>query len=88
MGTHGYSKGLNYMVDIDEHGRLRWVRNGQLVETSRKWKDAGNGEGIVLAETSGTTNTRNVSATNALGQGQRPDLQKVNECWLFPHSIY
>lgn len=40
--------GLNYLVTIDSEGRLRWARNGQLVDTTAgRWKDAGEGKGIV-----------------------------------------
>lgn len=39
---------LNYLVKIDAQGRLRWVRNSQLVDTSpNKWKDSDGGMGIV-----------------------------------------
>ena len=33
---------------IDNSGKLRWARNGQLVDTTAgRWKDAGHGKGIV-----------------------------------------
>ncbi|KAI8980737.1 hypothetical protein BD414DRAFT_420717, partial [Trametes punicea] len=39
---------LNYLVTIDKDGRLRWARNGELVDTTAgHWKDAGRGRGIV-----------------------------------------
>ncbi|KAL7285111.1 hypothetical protein ACG7TL_000203 [Trametes sanguinea] len=39
---------LNYLVKIDNEGKLRWARNGQLVDTTAgRWKDAGGGRGIV-----------------------------------------
>ncbi|KAI0375279.1 hypothetical protein BV20DRAFT_260531 [Pilatotrama ljubarskyi] len=39
---------LNYLVTIDSDGKLRWARNGQLVDTTAgRWKDAGGGRGIV-----------------------------------------
>ncbi|KAK7694943.1 hypothetical protein QCA50_002131 [Cerrena zonata] len=42
------STGLNYMVQIDSEGKLRWARNGDLVDTTAgRWKDAGDGKGIV-----------------------------------------
>lgn len=40
--------GQNYLVQITEQGRLRWVRTGDFVDTSAgRWKDAGNGQGII-----------------------------------------
>jgi hypothetical protein len=40
--------GLNYLVKIDADGRLLWAKNNQPVDTtSGRWKDAGNGAGIV-----------------------------------------
>ncbi|KAJ8520108.1 hypothetical protein ONZ45_g3000 [Pleurotus djamor] len=39
---------LNYLVEIDSEGKLRWARNRELVDTSAgHWKDAGSGGGIV-----------------------------------------
>ncbi|CDO73493.1 hypothetical protein BN946_scf185013.g128 [Trametes cinnabarina] len=39
---------LNYLVRIDSEGKLRWARNGELVDTTAgRWKDAGGGRGIV-----------------------------------------
>ncbi|KAI0788657.1 hypothetical protein C8Q75DRAFT_243476 [Abortiporus biennis] len=39
---------LNYLVQIDSEGKLRWARNGELVDTTAgRWKDAGGGRGIV-----------------------------------------
>ena len=33
---------------IDNTGKLRWARNGQVVDTTAgRWKDAGNGKGII-----------------------------------------
>ncbi|KAJ1310237.1 hypothetical protein OPQ81_006979 [Rhizoctonia solani] len=38
----------NYLVRIDDQGLLRWARNNELVDTrSNRWKDAGDGKGIV-----------------------------------------
>ena len=35
-------------MQIDSEGKLRWARNGELVDTtSGRWKDTGTGEGIV-----------------------------------------
>ncbi|KAF7339540.1 hypothetical protein MSAN_02168500 [Mycena sanguinolenta] len=39
---------LNYLVEIDPQGRLRWARNHQLVDTTAgRWKDSENGQGII-----------------------------------------
>ncbi|KAF7306850.1 hypothetical protein MIND_00477200 [Mycena indigotica] len=39
---------LNYLVEIDSIGRFRWARNHELVDTTPgRWKDSGNGQGIV-----------------------------------------
>jgi hypothetical protein len=39
---------MNYLVKIDEEGKLRWARNNEYVDTSAgQWKDAGGGQGIV-----------------------------------------
>ncbi|KAG2074983.1 hypothetical protein BDR04DRAFT_70385 [Suillus decipiens] len=39
---------INYLVSIDEEGRLRWVRNNALVDTAEgKWQDLGEGKGVV-----------------------------------------
>ena len=43
-----YTAELNYLVKIDDKGKLRWARNNELVDTSSgQWKDAGGGQGIV-----------------------------------------
>ena len=43
--------GLNYLINIDAEGKLRWERTGQLVDTTAgHWKDAGQGRGIVHEE--------------------------------------
>ncbi|MCJ1478724.1 hypothetical protein MMC13_007408 [Lambiella insularis] len=31
---------LNYLVDVDEEGKLVWVRNGEKVDTSADWQDS------------------------------------------------
>lgn len=42
---------MNYLVEIDNEGKLRWARNGNLVDTTAdRWKDAGSGGGIVPAD--------------------------------------
>ncbi|GJE85711.1 IQ domain-containing protein [Phanerochaete sordida] len=39
---------LNYLVQIDSEGKLRWARTGELVDTTPgRWKDGGHGRGIV-----------------------------------------
>lgn len=39
---------LNYLTRIDEQGRFRWVRNGELVDTTpNRWKDSEGSMGIV-----------------------------------------
>lgn len=46
--TCGYATELNYLVKIDDQGKLRWARNDDLVDTSAgQWKDAGGGQGII-----------------------------------------
>lgn len=46
--TRRYSTELNYLVKVDDKGKLRWARNNELVDTSSgRWKDAGGGQGIV-----------------------------------------
>jgi hypothetical protein len=48
MLTWRYPTELNYLVKIDDEGKLRWGRNNELVDTSAgRWKDAGGGAGIV-----------------------------------------
>lgn len=38
----------NYLVKIDDRGRIRWARNGELVDTHpNQWKDSEGGQGIV-----------------------------------------
>ncbi|KAJ7786222.1 hypothetical protein B0H16DRAFT_1401368 [Mycena metata] len=40
--------GLNYLVEIDEEGRLRWARNHEPVDTTAgRWKDSEDGGGII-----------------------------------------
>ncbi|KAF8213134.1 hypothetical protein K438DRAFT_1564531, partial [Mycena galopus ATCC 62051] len=53
-GKHRYgSNRLNYLVEIDDKGRLRWARNHELVDTAAgRWKDSENGKGIVPDEIS------------------------------------
>ena len=47
---------MNYMVEIDERGLLRWARNHEPVDTSPgKWKDSGNGNGIIATAPTDTT---------------------------------
>ncbi|KAI1793831.1 hypothetical protein LXA43DRAFT_998589 [Ganoderma leucocontextum] len=62
---------LNYLVTIDDGGRIRWARNGQLVDTTAgRWKDAGHGKGIVpfsypTADTSIQRHTSSASSPNS-----------------------
>jgi hypothetical protein len=45
---------LNYLVKIDRDGLLRWVHNDQYVDTAdKKWKDSGDGSGIIPDESYG-----------------------------------
>ncbi|KAF9471064.1 hypothetical protein BDN70DRAFT_820504, partial [Pholiota conissans] len=48
-GKHRYgSNRLNYLVKINDVGKLYWAKNNQLVDTTAgNWKDAGNGRGII-----------------------------------------
>ncbi|KAF9040530.1 hypothetical protein BJ165DRAFT_1350613, partial [Panaeolus papilionaceus] len=48
-GKHRYgSNCLNYLVTIDNQGKLRWAKNNQPVDTTADtWKDAGEGQGII-----------------------------------------
>lgn len=42
------SLGLNYLAQIDNEGKLRWARTGELVDTTPgRWKDARRGRGII-----------------------------------------
>lgn len=39
---------INYLISIDEEGRLRWARNNELIDTTEgKWQDLGEGKGVV-----------------------------------------
>ena len=39
---------MNYLVQIDSEGKLRWAKTGELVDTSAgQWKDAGEGRGVI-----------------------------------------
>nr|XP_019012150.1 IQ domain-containing calmodulin-binding protein [Kwoniella pini CBS 10737]OCF50931.1 IQ domain-containing calmodulin-binding protein [Kwoniella pini CBS 10737] len=41
-------KRLNYLIKVDKDGLIRWARNNELVDTAAgKWKDSGNGNGII-----------------------------------------
>jgi len=43
-----FDSGLNYLVNIDQEGKLRWARNNELVDTTPgHWRDSGNGTGII-----------------------------------------
>ncbi|XAO23003.1 hypothetical protein I312_101780 [Cryptococcus bacillisporus CA1280] len=42
---------LNYLVKVDKDGLLRWAHNNEFVDTAAgRWKDAGDGTGIVPAD--------------------------------------
>ncbi|KIJ45540.1 hypothetical protein M422DRAFT_166294, partial [Sphaerobolus stellatus SS14] len=42
---------LNYLVKVASDGKLRWARNNETVDTTAgKWKDLGNGMGVVPTE--------------------------------------
>ncbi|PPQ62769.1 hypothetical protein CVT24_000463 [Panaeolus cyanescens] len=50
---------LNYLVVIDEQGKLRWAKNNQPVDTTAgAWKDAGEGQGIVPENMTATRRPR------------------------------
>ncbi|KAG0708772.1 hypothetical protein DFH29DRAFT_794560, partial [Suillus ampliporus] len=39
---------INYLVSIDDEGKLRWARNNVLIDTAEgKWQDRGEGRGII-----------------------------------------
>lgn len=39
---------MNYLVNIDQQGLLRWAKNGELVDTTAgRWQDSGDGSGII-----------------------------------------
>ncbi|KAG1757664.1 hypothetical protein EDB19DRAFT_1901168 [Suillus lakei] len=39
---------INYLVNIDDDGKLRWARNNVLIDTTEgKWQDLGEGKGII-----------------------------------------
>lgn len=51
MCTYELTLGLNYLVQVDSDGKLRWSRNGELVDTTAgRWTDGGHGRGIVPME--------------------------------------
>lgn len=40
--------GINYLVSIDDEGKLRWARNNVVIDTTEgKWQDLGEGKGII-----------------------------------------
>ncbi|OCH94775.1 hypothetical protein OBBRIDRAFT_721984, partial [Obba rivulosa] len=54
---------LNYLVEIDNEGKLRWARNGNLVDTTAgHWKDVGGGGGIVAADSKNEKPDRTLAA--------------------------
>ncbi|OCF30327.1 IQ domain-containing calmodulin-binding protein [Kwoniella heveanensis BCC8398] len=49
---------LNYLVKVDKDGLLRWARNNELVDTAAgKWRDSGEGKGIIPDEGDDTNET-------------------------------
>lgn len=51
LGITLFVSGLNYLVQIDNEGKLRWAKSGELVDTTvGRWKDAGQGRGIVSVD--------------------------------------
>lgn len=43
--------GMNYLVSIDDEGKLRWARNNVVIDTTEgKWQDLGEGKGIILQD--------------------------------------
>ncbi|KAG7099155.1 hypothetical protein E1B28_001026 [Marasmius oreades] len=64
---------LNYLANIDREGKLRWARNNELVDTTAgRWKDSGNGGGIIPEDltaqprTEPHTSLPHVSSTSSL----------------------
>ncbi|KAI0068429.1 hypothetical protein BV25DRAFT_1793676, partial [Artomyces pyxidatus] len=57
---------LNYLVNVDDDGKLRWARNNQLVDTTLgEWKDAGHGHGIVPIDVSDATEPFPLAASSS-----------------------
>ncbi|KAI0033410.1 hypothetical protein K488DRAFT_47727, partial [Vararia minispora EC-137] len=67
-GKHRYgSNCLNYLISIDDKGKLRWARNNELVDTTGgRWKDAGDGQGIVPMDSNDVTRTAGSSSLGSL----------------------
>ena len=46
--------GINYLVIVDDQGKLRWARNNVLVDTTEgKWHDLGEGKGVIPQDGTG-----------------------------------
>ncbi|KAF8527884.1 hypothetical protein BU17DRAFT_61250 [Hysterangium stoloniferum] len=85
---HLYGSALEFYkywaVQIDSQGKLRWARNGELVDTTAgKWKTLGDGMGI--APTDGQILYFNTVTVSVI-----PGLLKLNIIWAMQHgeSIY
>ncbi|KAI0961891.1 hypothetical protein AcW1_000854 [Taiwanofungus camphoratus] len=64
------SQRLNYLVQIDNEGRLRWARNGKVIDTTPgRWKDVGGGGGIVPFDHPGRGS---LAPRNSFGQLSSP----------------
>ena len=64
----------NYLIRIDDKGKLRWVNNDRLVDTQKgKHKDAGPNKGIVdVEEGHGKEEVRGLPNLTFLGSSARP----------------
>jgi hypothetical protein len=68
VGSDALGAGLNYLVHIDDQGRLHWARNDELVDTSAgHWKDAGAERGIVPIDAEDLPNVRQAVASGSSG---------------------
>ncbi|GFZ42631.1 hypothetical protein JCM24511_00348 [Saitozyma sp. JCM 24511] len=77
---------LNYLVKVDDEGKLRWVRNDELVDTAAgKWRDSGNGGGIVPDESS-IFNPASDDDENEAGRSSRSRSGSVSSGSLSPAS--
>ncbi|KAG1749905.1 uncharacterized protein EDB91DRAFT_1046566, partial [Suillus paluster] len=46
---------INYLVSIDDEGKLRWARNNALIDTTEgKWQVRGEGKGIIPQDSTRT----------------------------------
>ncbi|KAF9015070.1 hypothetical protein BDQ17DRAFT_13496 [Cyathus striatus] len=57
---------LNYLVKINDEGKLLWAKNDQPVDTTAgHWKDAGNGKGIIPQNMPSTPNRPLIRSRNS-----------------------